>query len=72
MGCPFALLKVVFILDLDEYILPKIAERYLRRFANLRSTTSALGVHVPINEVSLCCLLVLLTLPSSIFVVLEE
>lgn len=29
---------------LDEYILPKIAERDLRRFCNLTHTSSALGV----------------------------
>jgi flap endonuclease GEN len=35
----------------DEYILPKIAERELRRFSNLRSTSSALGVKPMLNEV---------------------
>ncbi|GFP82202.1 flap endonuclease gen-like 2 [Phtheirospermum japonicum] len=39
----------------DEYILPKIAERNLRRFANLRSTSSVLGVHLPINEMPVKC-----------------
>lgn len=51
MCCLYALLKVVFFLGLDEYILPKIAERNLRRFANLRSTSSDLEVHLPISEV---------------------
>lgn len=35
----------------DEYLLPKIAERDLRRFANLRSTSSNLGIHIPLQEV---------------------
>jgi hypothetical protein len=35
----------------DEYILPKIAERELRRFSNLRSTSSALGVKPSVSEV---------------------
>ncbi|XP_011076188.1 flap endonuclease GEN-like 2 isoform X2 [Sesamum indicum] len=39
----------------DEYILPKIAERNLRRFANLRSTSSELGLHLPINEIPVKC-----------------
>ncbi|CAI9771906.1 unnamed protein product [Fraxinus pennsylvanica] len=39
----------------DEYILPKIAERNLRRFANLRSTSSELGVHHALNEVPVKC-----------------
>lgn len=39
----------------DEYILPKIAERDLRRYANLRSTSSALGVHLPLNEIPVKC-----------------
>ncbi|KAI3458169.1 hypothetical protein Pfo_014832 [Paulownia fortunei] len=39
----------------DEYILPKIAERNLRRFANLRSTSLELGVHLPINEMPVKC-----------------
>ncbi|KAK6135321.1 hypothetical protein DH2020_030963 [Rehmannia glutinosa] len=42
--------QIICILGLDEYILPKIAERNLRRFANLRSTSSKLGVHLPVNE----------------------
>uniref|UniRef100_A0A7N0V2Y0 Single-strand DNA endonuclease 1 n=1 Tax=Kalanchoe fedtschenkoi TaxID=63787 RepID=A0A7N0V2Y0_KALFE len=33
----------------DEYILPKIAERDLRRLANLRSTSSALGIQTPVK-----------------------
>lgn len=36
----------------DEYILPKIAERDLRRFANLRHTSSHLGVELPLDKVS--------------------
>ncbi|XVF53625.1 hypothetical protein PTKIN_Ptkin05aG0113500 [Pterospermum kingtungense] len=39
----------------DEYILPKIAERDLRRFANLRSTSSRLGVNIPLKEVPVKC-----------------
>ncbi|CAA2977720.1 flap endonuclease GEN-like 2 isoform X1 [Olea europaea subsp. europaea] len=39
----------------DEYILPKIAERDLRRFANLRSTSSGLGVHHALNEMPVKC-----------------
>ena len=35
----------------DEYILPKIAERELRRFSNLRSTSSDLGIKPSLNEV---------------------
>ncbi|KAL6541592.1 hypothetical protein OROGR_011078 [Orobanche gracilis] len=40
---------------IDEYILPKIAERNLRRFANLRSTSSEVGVHLPVNEMPVKC-----------------
>ncbi|KAL2527266.1 Flap endonuclease GEN-like 2 [Abeliophyllum distichum] len=39
----------------DEYILPKIGERDLRRFANLRSTSSGLGVHHALNEMPVKC-----------------
>ncbi|KAL1531430.1 Single-strand DNA endonuclease 1 [Salvia divinorum] len=39
----------------DEYILPKIAERNLRRFANLRVTSSKLDLHPPINEMPVKC-----------------
>ncbi|KAK6155728.1 hypothetical protein DH2020_009976 [Rehmannia glutinosa] len=39
----------------DEYILPKIAERNLRRFANLRSTSSKIGVHLLVNEMPVKC-----------------
>ncbi|KAL8543938.1 hypothetical protein ACS0TY_004476 [Phlomoides rotata] len=39
----------------DEYILPKIAERKLRQFANLRSTSSELGVRLPIHEMPVKC-----------------
>ncbi|KAL5744579.1 hypothetical protein ACOSQ2_027695 [Xanthoceras sorbifolium] len=39
----------------DEYILPKIAERELRRFANLRSTSSALGVELPLQKIPVKC-----------------
>ncbi|CAI8605669.1 unnamed protein product [Vicia faba] len=35
---------------LDGYILPCIAERDLRRFANLRSTSSELGLNLPLHE----------------------
>ncbi|XP_057995584.1 single-strand DNA endonuclease 1 isoform X2 [Hevea brasiliensis] len=39
----------------DEYVLPKIAERDLRRFANLRSTSSELGVHNPLCKIPVKC-----------------
>ncbi|XP_076912303.1 single-strand DNA endonuclease 1-like [Bidens hawaiensis] len=35
----------------DEYVLPKIAERDLRRFASLRCTSSNLGVQLPLDKV---------------------
>ncbi|GMI75516.1 hypothetical protein like AT3G48900 [Hibiscus trionum] len=39
----------------DEYILPKIAERDLRRFAALQYTSSQLGVNFPLKEVPVKC-----------------
>ncbi|XP_063946916.1 single-strand DNA endonuclease 1 isoform X3 [Daucus carota subsp. sativus] len=39
----------------DEYILPKIAERKLRQFANLRSTSSALGLGPPLDKMPVRC-----------------
>ncbi|KAL8126113.1 hypothetical protein AgCh_013413 [Apium graveolens] len=39
----------------DEYILPKIAERKLRQFAKLRSTSSALGVRLPLDKMPVRC-----------------
>ncbi|KAF7109446.1 hypothetical protein CFC21_109711 [Triticum aestivum] len=39
----------------DEYILPKIAERELRRFSNLRSTSSALGIKPLLSEIPVPC-----------------
>ncbi|XP_042434643.1 single-strand DNA endonuclease 1-like isoform X2 [Zingiber officinale] len=39
----------------DHYILPKIAERDLRRFANLRSTSSGLGARIPLHEMPVSC-----------------
>ncbi|KAL5727547.1 hypothetical protein ACHQM5_000731 [Ranunculus cassubicifolius] len=39
----------------DEYILPKIAERDLRRFSNLRSMSSASGVQIPLDQVPVTC-----------------
>ncbi|XP_028127492.1 flap endonuclease GEN-like 2 [Camellia sinensis] len=39
----------------DEYILPKIAERDLRRFANLRSTSSELGLGLPLDKMPVKC-----------------
>ncbi|XP_010940441.2 single-strand DNA endonuclease 1 isoform X1 [Elaeis guineensis] len=39
----------------DQYILPKIAERDLRRFANLRSTSSKLGIRIPLDEIPVPC-----------------
>lgn len=37
----------------DEYILPKIAERDLRRFANLRNSSAVLGAQIPLSRVTL-------------------
>ncbi|KAL5568045.1 hypothetical protein UlMin_024620 [Ulmus minor] len=39
----------------DEYILPKIAERDLRRFANLRSSSSKIGMKLPLHEMPVKC-----------------
>ncbi|KAF5191447.1 Flap endonuclease gen-like [Thalictrum thalictroides] len=39
----------------DEYILPKIAERDLRRFSNLRSPSSKIGVQIPLHEIPVTC-----------------
>ncbi|KAJ6830234.1 flap endonuclease GEN-like 2 [Iris pallida] len=39
----------------DEYILPKIAERNLRRFSNLRTVSSELGVKIPLDKMSVPC-----------------
>ncbi|KAL7190939.1 hypothetical protein ACSBR2_023083 [Camellia fascicularis] len=39
----------------DEYILPKIAERDLRRFANLHSTSSKLGLRLPLDKMPVKC-----------------
>ncbi|KAI4320022.1 hypothetical protein MLD38_033549 [Melastoma candidum] len=39
----------------DEYILPKIAERDLRRFANLRSTAAKAGVDLPLQQIPVKC-----------------
>ncbi|XP_035550848.1 single-strand DNA endonuclease 1 isoform X1 [Juglans regia] len=39
----------------DEYILPKIAERNLRRFCNLRSTSSNLGLKLPLHKLPVKC-----------------
>lgn len=39
----------------DQYILPKIAERDLRRFANLRSTSLEAGVKIPLEEIPVPC-----------------
>ncbi|GLT74790.1 hypothetical protein SLA2020_465650 [Shorea laevis] len=39
----------------DEYILPKIAERDLRRFANLRATSYGLGVKLSLKEIPVKC-----------------
>lgn len=39
----------------DEYILPKIAERELRRYANLRSTSSNLGVMISFDKMPVKC-----------------
>ncbi|XP_062152570.1 single-strand DNA endonuclease 1 isoform X2 [Alnus glutinosa] len=39
----------------DEYILPKIAERDLRRFCNLRSTSSDLGLKLPLHKMPVKC-----------------
>ncbi|PKI52046.1 flap endonuclease GEN-like 2 [Punica granatum] len=39
----------------DEYVLPKIAERDLRRYAYLRSKSSALGLELPIHQIPVKC-----------------
>ncbi|XP_057762890.1 single-strand DNA endonuclease 1 [Arachis stenosperma] len=39
----------------DGYILPSIAERDLRRFANLRITSSELGLNPPLHEIPVKC-----------------
>ncbi|XP_050252041.1 single-strand DNA endonuclease 1-like isoform X1 [Quercus robur] len=39
----------------DEYILPKIAERNLRRFCNLRSTSSDLELKLPLHKIPVKC-----------------
>ncbi|MED6211342.1 hypothetical protein PIB30_072809 [Stylosanthes scabra] len=39
----------------DGYILPSIAERDLRRFANLRTISSELGVNPPLDEIPVKC-----------------
>ncbi|XP_042506615.1 single-strand DNA endonuclease 1 isoform X2 [Macadamia integrifolia] len=39
----------------DEYILPKIAERNLRRFINLRKTSSEVGLQLPLYELPVTC-----------------
>ncbi|XP_020577147.1 flap endonuclease GEN-like 2 [Phalaenopsis equestris] len=39
----------------DEYILPKIAERDLRRFANLRNTPSEPGANIPWHKMPVPC-----------------
>ncbi|KAJ0966714.1 hypothetical protein J5N97_023631 [Dioscorea zingiberensis] len=39
----------------DEYILPKIAERDLRRFANLRLVSSELGARIPFHKLPVIC-----------------
>ncbi|WJX71461.1 hypothetical protein P8452_55453 [Trifolium repens] len=39
----------------DGYILPGIAERDLRRFANLRLTSSELGLNLPLHEIPVKC-----------------
>ncbi|XP_030933931.1 flap endonuclease GEN-like 2 isoform X2 [Quercus lobata] len=39
----------------DEYILPKIAERNLRRFCNLRSTSSDLGLKLTLHKIPVKC-----------------
>ncbi|KAL5554364.1 hypothetical protein UlMin_041765 [Ulmus minor] len=39
----------------DEYILPKIAERDLRRFANLQSSSSEIGMKLPLHEMPIKC-----------------
>ncbi|KAK8470343.1 hypothetical protein PHAVU_004G117400 [Phaseolus vulgaris] len=39
----------------DGYILPSIAERDLRRFANLRLTSSRVGLNLPLDEIPVKC-----------------
>ncbi|KAJ6365230.1 hypothetical protein OIU76_030074 [Salix suchowensis] len=52
---PSHLLMLLSFLGLDEYTLPKIAERDLRRLANLRSTSSELGVDHPLQKIPVKC-----------------
>nr|GMD55167.1 flap endonuclease GEN-like 2 [Ipomoea batatas] len=39
----------------DEYILPKIAERELRRFSNLRSASTKVGLQVSLDKMPIKC-----------------
>ncbi|KAG9441120.1 hypothetical protein H6P81_016974 [Aristolochia fimbriata] len=39
----------------DEYILPKIAESNLRRFANLRCASAELGSQIPLDKMPISC-----------------
>nr|GMC87386.1 flap endonuclease GEN-like 2 [Ipomoea batatas]GMD58555.1 flap endonuclease GEN-like 2 [Ipomoea batatas]GME12834.1 flap endonuclease GEN-like 2 [Ipomoea batatas] len=39
----------------DEYILPKVAERELRRFSNLRSASTKAGLQVSLDEMPIKC-----------------
>ncbi|URE17479.1 RmlD substrate binding domain [Musa troglodytarum] len=40
---------------INQYILPKIAERDLRQFANLRSISSELGARIPLHMMPVPC-----------------
>ncbi|CAN1264862.1 Single-strand DNA endonuclease 1, partial [Linum perenne] len=50
----------------DEYILPKVAERDLRRFANLRSTSSKLGVAPSLEMMPVKCPMVEIVKPRKV------
>lgn len=49
-----SMLSVLCFTLADEYILSKIAERDLRRFANLRLVSSELGARIPFDKVLHC------------------
>lgn len=50
-SCGTNVLLFFSIFLLDEYILPKIAERNLRRFAILQSSSVEVGVNLPLHKV---------------------
>lgn len=50
-SCGTNVLLFFSIFLLDEYILPKIAERSLRRFAVLQSSSIEVGLNLPLHKV---------------------